>query len=479
MTLMRNELDGPAGRPPRHRGRYAARAWPGADRGRAVALAGTLLFALATPASGQILSNPDYSGSIVERSTLTGDWGGERGALARRGLHIDLDSVLTYQGVASGGREDDDDFIGSTALQIQLDSGKMGLWPGGLVKFRAEARYGDGIQPATGALSPVNTDSLAPIDPDHLGDEVLAVTELMVLQFLSEKIGVFAGLLNTEEGDHNALAGSLRDESRFMNTALRLSLTEGQLAPNVTLGAGVIWLPVPGVTGSVSVLDTEESAGQNPFDTSEGTTFATEWSLDYGAKTLPGRQTVGFLAAFGQDFTQIGALDRADVRRLIRGEGLPTHDSSVAVYWNGHQTVHRQGSRSIGVFGRLSFADGDVNPVHWTAALGVGGEGLLPSRAKDVWGAGFYHLEFSEGPLFRLLDIESESGLEVFYNAAVTPWFNVTANVQVIEPALGRPRAGVLPTVGPGGLLPLGRGLVRRRDGDTAVILGLRARVQF
>ncbi|MCE9520068.1 MAG: porin, partial [Verrucomicrobia bacterium] len=43
-----------------------------------------------------------FGGSLLERSKLTGDWGGFRDDLAKHGLTIDLDGLYTFQGVASG-----------------------------------------------------------------------------------------------------------------------------------------------------------------------------------------------------------------------------------------------------------------------------------------------------------------------------------------------------------------------------------------
>ena len=37
-------------------------------------------------------------------------------------------------------------------------------------------------------------------------------------------------------------------------------------------------------------------------------------------------------------------------------------------------------------------------------------------------------------PVFNLMD---ESGVEIFYNVAVTPWFRITGDLQFVRPALG------------------------------------------
>jgi porin len=49
--------------------------------------------------------------------------------------------------------------------------------------------------------------------------------------------------------------------------------------------------------------------------------------------------------------------------------------------------------------------------------------------------------------------IDDETGVELFYNAKITPWFDISANIQAIDPALSA--------------------------SDTAVFAGLRATIRF
>ena len=45
-----------------------------------------------------------YSGDLLSRSTLTGDWGGFRNEWAAKGVTIDLNITQIGQGVVNGGR---------------------------------------------------------------------------------------------------------------------------------------------------------------------------------------------------------------------------------------------------------------------------------------------------------------------------------------------------------------------------------------
>ena len=68
----------------------------------------------------------------------------------------------------------------------------------------------------------------------------------------------------------------------------------------------------------------------------------------------------------------------------------------------------------------------------------MGGTGLIPSRSRDKWGVGFYHYSVSSAlkrSLSPAVAIDDEQGVEIFYNAALTPWFNLGVDVQIIDPA--------------------------------------------
>jgi porin len=55
-------------------------------------------------------------------------------------------------------------------------------------------------------------------------------------------------------------------------------------------------------------------------------------------------------------------------------------------------------------------------------------------------GIGYYYAAPSselKDSVSPLIDLQNDQGVEAFYNFAVTPWFSVGADVQVIDPSLG------------------------------------------
>jgi porin len=82
------------------------------------------------------------TGNFWDQTQLTGDWGGIRTEMTRRGLFIDLYSTSAYQDVTSGGLKTGTAFLQNVQLSVNLDTGRAGLWPGGLLHFTLDSRYG-------------------------------------------------------------------------------------------------------------------------------------------------------------------------------------------------------------------------------------------------------------------------------------------------------------------------------------------------
>ena len=113
-------------------------------------------------------------------------------------------------------------------------------------------------------------------------------------------------------------------------------------------------------------------------------------------------------------------------------------------------------TRSWGFFGNFGLSDGKPNPIKWDAIVGIAGSSPIPGRKRDTFGAGYFYLGYSDDfkDVARLVvPVRDERGLELFYNAAVTPWCHMTADLQVVTPTLSH--AG------------------------TSVVLGLRTKIDF
>src|SRR5262249_53721467 len=226
-------------------------------RGVRAAVIALGLLAIVHDATAQPVQVPDtWGGDLWSRPRLTGSWGGFRDELGKKGVVFDVDALLTPQGVASGGRDTRAEFWGNTEYTLNLDTGKLGLWPGGFLKAYAMSSFGNSVNQASGAIIPVNTAALVPT----LDEPTTALMHLTFMQFLSPKFGMFAGKVYTLDADANEFADDYH--GKFLNMGLDIN-TVGALFPISAFGGGLVALPWDGAMFTVSVLDPDGTPTNN------------------------------------------------------------------------------------------------------------------------------------------------------------------------------------------------------------------------
>src|SRR5262249_15990643 len=134
-------------------------------------------------------------GGFWHRTQLLGDLNGHRTNLANHGLFIDVYSTGYYQDVTSGGLKTGNAYVQNTQASINLDTGRAGLWSGGLFHFTVQSRYGS---------SPDNTFTVGSFVPQYVGlvqpgallsDDTLP-SEYFLLQALTKKVSVILGAIS-------------------------------------------------------------------------------------------------------------------------------------------------------------------------------------------------------------------------------------------------------------------------------------------
>ncbi len=407
-----------------------------------------------------LLPIPHYSGSITERSYLSGDWDGKRDDLARQGLQFNLDWTQTLQKIASGGRDRSSGYGNTLDYNMSLDLMRMGVLPGALLTFRAESLFGESVNGDSGSILPTNTDMLFPIGSGLDDDIDFTITSLSLTQFLSERFAFTFGKFDTLDADLNEFASG-RGTTQFMDGNFLFNSTLALRIPYSALGGGFIVMPVPpgkngGVTLKSVVTTTTDSSERPGFDTfDDGLSWTTELNTQYRLGSLPGGQNLGFLYSFDQAFKEI------DGRLVIRpGEGLviPQEDSTWAAYWSMWQylVVKDKGQapidlanktpdhRGFGVFARAGVADHDTNPAKWSMSGGVGGRGV-GGRPDDMYGVGYYYTRLQKALFLDALNIEDHAqGLEAYYNIAITPAAQLTIDLQSVHSVLAQTDAAFI-----------------------------------
>ncbi len=442
----------------------------------------------AKPAMPSLIQKlPDYGGEFLHRDYMTGDWGGARTELAEKGILFELDATQVFQGNAHGGKDTNNGvaYSGSADYTIKLDTARMGLWPGGLLTLRGETQFGHSINHKTGSILAPNFDALLPV-PDDAG--ITTLSEFYFMQALSEKIVLLAGKIDLTVGDSNLFAHD--EKTQFLNAAFRVNPVLFPAGPYTTMTAGVVLLPTDWLTISTFVCDNDPKGAvtSTGFNTAfHGRTWLSvmqEYDFKVKPFGLEGDQRFGWfyttrdLALLDQDARlhipstvamrlvrpRLGLVPRS-VRALGRAVRLTqnlgdvdTRPDDWGIYYNFDQylwTKPDDPTQGFGVFGRFGWSTGESNPIEEFYSIGVGGKGIIPERKKDTYGIGYYHLNLSED-LPPILNVDSEQGVEIYYNIEVTPWLHITPDLQIIT--------------NPGG------GFQNR---DVAVVYGLRAQMTF
>jgi porin len=455
-------------------------------------LLGLTLLAAGVASAQPVDVPPTWGGDFWDRPRLTGSWWGLRDELGKKGVVFDVDVLLSPQGVLTGGKDTGWDFWGNADYTLNIDTGKLGLWPGGFFKFYADTSFGDSVAPRTGAIVPVNTWLLLP----KSNDPTTALMSATFTQFLSPKFGLIAGKIFTFDGFAGEFAGDIRQQ--FMNTALAIPMAAA-LVPISAYGGGAVVVPWEGAVFSLMAIDPSGTPTNNDISEAfdDGVTLLASGKVTIKPFGLLGHQLVGGMwsnksrLSLIQDPSNIarglaqerfpllgdpGPIFRRILERFFPGLLVPAQranreDDTWMVFYGFDQFFwHPAGDqkRGIGMFFNFGASDGRANPIKYSYNMGIGGKGIVPGRPHDTFGVGWARTEFSNNflPFLRQtldLGLDREDAVEMYYNASLTRWLNMSLDLQVINPGLKK-------TLSSSGNL---------KDVDTAVVAGLRMYVRF
>ena len=430
-----------------------------------------------------------WGGDLMSRPRLTGDWGGLRDDMAKKGVTLDLDLYWMPQTIISGGKDETSESWGNAIATLNVDTGKAGLWPGGHFKVQTVTSLGDNLMRDTGAMVPANITWMlpTPIDTDT------GLQEFTYTQFFSQHFGVFLGKINAI-APTNVLHGDYT--TGFLNTGINMPLALA-MVPLSAYGGGALYLPSHDVTLAAMVLDPDGTIMDDDMGESFDNGVMALVSADLKVKPggLPGHQNLT-IAWSNKDRTSL-IQDPANIARLfltarypLLGDpgpvlteifdklGLPPtaqplnqeSETWAAVYSFEQFLWQPKGNpkAGIGMFFSAGVSDGKANPIKYSYSLGLVGKGVVPGRPRDDFGIGWARSEFSDDfvPFLRStfdLGLDHEDAVELYYNASVTPWLSISPSLQIISPALNK----ALDSSG------------NFQDLDTTYIAGVRVGIRF
>ena len=404
------------------------------------------------------------SGDFRYRTQLSGDWGGLRTDLTRHGFFLDLYSTSAYQNVVSGGLKTGSAFLQNTQLSINVDTGRAGLWPGGVVHITLEARNGSSSAQdtfAVGATVPQYT-GLAFPGPFFVHD--VLPTEYFLFQSLTPKFSVILGKVNVlTHADQTFFGNSYKYD--FAN----LNFNKNPMALNfynTTSWAGIgVWTPSKWLTASAGVYDPNSQANNFATNAFNRVNIYGLTIFSYKIGNLPGQSwaqanwtnkpKIDLMSPFGQlspsEVPQaVGVLLGTPSTQALpinyKGKSWVTignfsqyifvkdHPETVAAKLGSGQPL-----RGVGLFGRIGYAPEETNTITRDESVALYAYGLSDLRPNDSFELGIYHNGISQ-PLkndFQRLTgaaatVKNENGLEVFYGFAITPAIRLIPSYQHI-----------------------------------------------
>ena len=395
------------------------------------------------------------STSVWTRAGLFDTPGTPRDALRQRGVDFDLVWSQFHQGLVGGDGDKSWQHGGKGDIVFNIDLHKfLGLWPGLSVNIHQEILYGDDANAqGDGTFIPVNTALGFP----RLGgyDHDLSI---VATQRLGDRGSLSLGKFNMLDAAARTpiLGGGGIDTFMHLGIAAPIS----GVTPPYVIG-GLASLRTEPAIFSLMVYDPRNAQDadvlRNPFE--DGVTFSLSATVPVTIGGLTGFQ--GFRAVHS---TQEG-VDLRDIPQLALPPALRDDVGTKQGYYYASYSFQQflwqspdDSTKGWGLFGEFAISEGNPNPFLGHFFAGIGGNSVIPGRSDDRWGVAYFTYRLSD-KLRRAarrdlgIELEDEQGVEAYYNLAVTPWFRVTANVEVVNPFPG--------------------------NRDTATFAGLRTQVRF
>jgi len=365
---------------------------------------------------------------------LLGTTDGFRERLAAAGVTVLADNTGFSIGNTNGGFDQAFDYAGHGDYVLIADGGKLAGQEGLYLKLRAEHRYGETIVGNVGCfISPTLIADL-PV----YGSEQVYLTNVLLTQELTDAFSVFAGKLDTLDGDMNAFAHG-RGKTQFSNMGFVFNPIVSATVPYSTLGAGFVAHPEDGPMLMLTVLNSTDTTGTSGFGElfNDGVLLSAAVRVPTNWFDRPGHQLLGGTWN-SRTYTSI-----AEAYIPYPDVATPTTRGSWCLYWNFDQVLvvdPADDTRGWGPFGRAGIADETTSPIDMFLSFGVGGNVPGRRRPDDTFGIGWYYASASRqiGTLItsQFGPIGDGQGVECFYNYAVTPAVRITPDVQYVVPAL-------------------------------------------
>jgi porin len=407
---------------------------------------------------------------LFQRTTLTGDWGGERTRLEAPGIQLGADEILETLGNVSGGQQRGAVVEGRFEIFANVDLDAALGWQGTLFHVNAYQIHGQGLTPDLGKLVTVSNIEYGP---------ATRLFDLWLQQsFAGDAVSVRAGQIAADDEFFVSQYAPLFINSTFgWPSILGINLPGGGPAyPVARPGARVRIALSSRLTVSAAVFSGDPVADAAGFDLHfDGKLFAiSEAAYSFDLQGLPGTVKLGAWYHSGRVADQ--RLDAAGISQAVSGGDPALHRGDYGGYAVWDQLLWRNSGTSetgLGAFLRAGVAPPERNLISFHLDGGLSYAAPF-GRDGDVIGVAMSLEHVSEDQQNLTRDFRGVSGLAApdpdFESSLEISWQTQVATWWIVQPVLQwiiHPGGRVLDTANPLAVTP------------DALVLGLRTAVAF
>lgn len=325
----------------------------------------------------QLLENEELYKRFQTNQTMTGDWGGARSALEKRGITISSSYVTDILGNPTGGKTQAFAYAGSLGAAINFDFERAAGWRGFQLYSSAAWRSGSNLSTRIG-----NAFNAAQV----YGTQTVVLNELYFKQSLCGSNLIFkAGRLNACNdfmtsplyAEFVSFAFSANPAAVFYN------FPSFSVYPNATWGVYLAIHPIPQLLAKLGVYNANFQIFQNKyhgvnftFSNTNGVIWVTEWAYLRNQE----KESIGLPGNY-----KIGALYQTGSTPYFKQDLV---QSNYSIYLALDQMVYRQGNPKFGrgctPFAIFLFAPQDRNIFPFFFSTGFVWAGILDGRPWDT-----------------------------------------------------------------------------------------------
>jgi porin len=352
------------------------------------------LLAATLPLSSIAAETPNYA-----EDTLTGDWGGARSAMAKKGVTLDLGYKVDFLRNTKGGIERGGRPISHVDVKLAADFEKLMNWSGG-------SAYVNFIQDHGGKVNARQVGSLTGVS----NIEVASNTNRLLHAWLQQEFADGRGALLMGLYPIDSEFATLDSAGVFVHppygATADIALTRGPSIFNTSsFGFRGRWLSA-GRSAYIqaAVLDGIPGDPTNPrgthikFNKGDGIMSIAEVGLKPGAAKVDGAKKEDeseriekYAAGLWRYSSKVN--DQLD----LEADGVtPVRRRSAGWYALAEKTLYQaKDGADLAGFVRVSGTDGDSTQIKQAVNLGIRVKALLPGRSDDVFGLAYTRASLS------------------------------------------------------------------------------------